>query len=352
MKKHDAYRPAYEVAELFGKPALFTEERIDRDGVPGNLYMYETRSAEGFGDPLMLEPFVMVNFAGTVITTEPLDFGGEKFLSLGECGSDDYALNFVGEEMNMQEWLAQYAPVNSLEDETANKPKMDETLKKLLLFGLREAGYHNAVVDTERGEITPIPEYPSLKMTQGCVMFDSDAEGGARDLAHGRIGSIYNDAKRLWIEWRQARPMPENCPQTYRILAENGDTVLAARPDQSNGLYFTTWEYDYERTGVHGGNYTTSYAAAKRDFAVRSGLVTEDELFSIAETLLMHKALRLFQAEYAQLEIAQERTLDAICEKLEQTCPELEGMDYQFEEKMEMEAREEAFNRIAPEMQM
>ena len=65
----------------------------------------------------------------------------------------------------------------------------------------------------------------------------------------------------------------------YRILADFGDAVLAGHPTE-RGVQFVTWEWDFDRKGVHQGHYfQDDYEAAKRDFIVRSGLVQKDALF-------------------------------------------------------------------------
>ena len=59
----------------------------------------------------------------------------------------------------------------------------------------------------------------------------------------------------------------------YRILADFGDAVLAGHPTE-RGVQFVTWEWDFDREGVHHGHYfQDDYDAAKRDFTVRGGLV-------------------------------------------------------------------------------
>ena len=65
----------------------------------------------------------------------------------------------------------------------------------------------------------------------------------------------------------------------YRILADFGDAVLAGHPTE-RGVQFVTWEWDFDREGVHHGHYfQDDYDAAKRDFTVRGGLVQKGALF-------------------------------------------------------------------------
>ena len=75
---------------------------------------------------------------------------------------------------------------------------------------------------------------------------------------------------------------------TFKVLADFGDAVLAGRSCKT-GAKFVTWEWDFDRQGVHAGHYfMENYETAKKDFAVRAGLVESQRLFSdeqIAELL-------------------------------------------------------------------
>jgi hypothetical protein len=83
QERYDAARFALGVAEVCGEPALFTAERVDRSDVPDGLFVYEMRDG-GIDGSLTLERKVRANklFAGTVITAEPLDFGGERYICI------------------------------------------------------------------------------------------------------------------------------------------------------------------------------------------------------------------------------------------------------------------------------
>ena len=59
---------------------------------------------------------------------------------------------------------------------------------------------------------------------------------------------------------------------TYKVLADFGDAVLAGRSCKT-GAKFVTWEWDFDRQGVHAGHYfMENYEAAKKDFSIRAGL--------------------------------------------------------------------------------
>jgi len=102
----DIYKEGFEHVELFKKPALFTNSRIDRSTVPYGVYVYDLRHGDS-GDPVTVELNVAANHAGTVVLTEPLDFGGEtpensdKHISIGD------GLNFLGDSLTLGEFIAE-----------------------------------------------------------------------------------------------------------------------------------------------------------------------------------------------------------------------------------------------------
>ncbi|MEG0835964.1 MAG: LPD28 domain-containing protein, partial [Christensenellaceae bacterium] len=93
----NARNEEYEYVELFGKPALFTNSRIDRDTVPEGWYAYDLRGSDyDPGEPVTVEPSVVVNHAGTILTHEPISFPKEGFKRLK--GS----LDFLGEHLSLK----------------------------------------------------------------------------------------------------------------------------------------------------------------------------------------------------------------------------------------------------------
>ncbi|MDR0851740.1 MAG: hypothetical protein LBN36_04545 [Clostridiales Family XIII bacterium] len=98
----------FETVELFGKTALFTNSRIDRDSVPEGYFVYDLRHGDS-GNPVAVEPFVGANHAGTVIMTEPLKFkkADEQYRRIGR------GLNFIGENVSFEEFAAEYGQEQS-----------------------------------------------------------------------------------------------------------------------------------------------------------------------------------------------------------------------------------------------
>ena len=88
--------------ELFGRKALFFDARVLPKELPQGLYHYELRDDE-CGEFATIEVNVRVNFAGTLLMKEPLDFGEDGYLVLDE----DTSPNFLGYDETMEEFLAE-----------------------------------------------------------------------------------------------------------------------------------------------------------------------------------------------------------------------------------------------------
>ena len=102
----------------------------------------------------------------------------------------------------------------------------------------------------------------------------------------------------------------------YRILADFGDAVLAGHPAE-RGVQFVTWEWDFDRKGVHHGHYFQGdYEAAKRDFTVRSGLVPKDALFEPEQLAEIYRALRLVREQDESLSFGRDRELAELMEQV------------------------------------
>ncbi len=93
----------FERVRLFGKPALFTGCRIAKDTVPDGWHCYDLRGSDNDpGDPVTIEPYVVVNHAGSVLTQENIKIPKEGFRKLGE------GLDFLGESLTLQEFCEKH----------------------------------------------------------------------------------------------------------------------------------------------------------------------------------------------------------------------------------------------------
>ena len=102
----------------------------------------------------------------------------------------------------------------------------------------------------------------------------------------------------------------------YRILADFGDTVLAGTPSKY-GVQFVTWEWDFDREGVHQGHYfQDDYDAAKRDFTVRGNLVPKDALFELEQLAQIYHALSFVREQDESLSFGRDRELAELMEQV------------------------------------
>ena len=102
----------------------------------------------------------------------------------------------------------------------------------------------------------------------------------------------------------------------YRILADFGDAVLAGHPTE-RGVQFVTWEWDFDREGVHHGHYfQDDYEAAKRDFTVRSGLVQKGALFEPEQLAEIYHALSFVREQDESLSFGRDQELAELMEQV------------------------------------
>lgn len=107
----------------------------------------------------------------------------------------------------------------------------------------------------------------------------------------------------------------------YRILADFGDAVLAGHPTE-HGVQFVTWEWDYDREGVHHGHYfQDDYDAAKRDFTVRGGLVQKGALFEPEQLAEIYRALAFVREQDETLSCGRDQELAELMEQVDGLLP-------------------------------
>lgn len=99
----DATKELFEHVELFGKPALFTDSRIDVSTAPLGFYCYDLRGSDNDpGRPVTLELHVGVNHAGTVLTPQKVKIPESGYKRLKD------GLNFLGEEISLEQFCREY----------------------------------------------------------------------------------------------------------------------------------------------------------------------------------------------------------------------------------------------------
>lgn len=91
----------FEVIEVAGVTALFTNERLTDADIPQGLHCYHLRESDDGSRFATLEKIVAVNHGGTVITAESLNLGEQKYIALDEENSP----NFMGENCSLEDFI-------------------------------------------------------------------------------------------------------------------------------------------------------------------------------------------------------------------------------------------------------
>ena len=122
----------------------------------------------------------------------------------------------------------------------------------------------------------------------------------------------------------------------YRILADFGGTVLAGSPSKY-GVQFVTWDWDYDRTGVsHGHYFMENYDRAKQDFAIRSGLIHKEQLFSPEQMTEIYRCCAdSVDGDFFDLTAEQEKVIRSVQQQIEDCVPDLAERIRQQEDTLE-----------------
>lgn len=93
----------YDLIDVCGQVALFTNERLNQGDVPKGLYVYHLRGEENkevlFSS---IEPRVLVNHAGSVICKKPINFGESGYISFS---NEDDEPDFFGNQLTMSDYI-------------------------------------------------------------------------------------------------------------------------------------------------------------------------------------------------------------------------------------------------------
>ena len=158
----------------------------------------------------------------------------------------------------------------------------------------------------------------------GTVRFSpDDIRGAAEDRQLQAVTQTVAQVKEyLRIMERAPTLKAVGLDEQYKILAEFDEIVLAGRMSK-NGARFVTWEYDFDRRGVHTGHYfMQNYEGAKLDFSARSGLVNRQRLFSDEQLAVIQSACEFSLEEDITLSYAEEKLLRSVQEQIGQLFPD------------------------------
>ncbi|MDE7262903.1 MAG: hypothetical protein K2N78_12710 [Oscillospiraceae bacterium] len=117
----------------------------------------------------------------------------------------------------------------------------------------------------------------------------------------------------------------------YRLLAEFNGTVLAGHLTKY-GVQFITWDRSADGTSLNQGNYYApeyaagSYLAAKQNFAVRSGLVDKNQLFTPEQLAEVYRCIHETLGSAYPLTDSRRKILETACTQIENAVSNLNDL--------------------------
>ena len=204
------------------------------------------------------------------------------------------------------------------QNEPAQLRFLEETANQLRQngFTVEPIEDHHLPVSIEKGRLCRISG-------KGSVLYRQENVDNirAQDALQTVIDTVKMTSEYMAILETAPRLKASGLDGDYRVLADFGDAVLAGHPTE-RGVQFVTWEWDFDRKGVHHGHYfQDDYDAAKRDFTVRGGLVPKDALFEPEQLAELYRALAFVREQDETLSCGRDRELAELMEQVDGLLP-------------------------------
>ena len=204
------------------------------------------------------------------------------------------------------------------QNEPAQLRFLEETANQLRQngFTVEPIEDHHLPVSVEKGRLCRVSGKGSVLYRQENV--DSIR---AQDALQTVIDTVKMTSEYMAILETAPRLKASGLDGDYRILADFGGAVLAGHPTE-RGVQFVTWEWDFDREGVHHGHYfQDDYDAAKRDFTVRGGLVQKGALFEPEQLAEIYRALAFVREQDETLSCGRDQELAELMEQVDGLLP-------------------------------
>ena len=135
---------------------------------------------------------------------------------------------------------------------------------------------------------------------------------------------------------------PERINAKDKVLADFNGTVLAG-VQSKHGVHFVTWDWAYGHTGVcHGHYFMENYAGAKQDFAIPSGLIQKERLFTPEQMTEIYRCCAdSVDGDFFELTGEQEKMIRSVQQQIEECVPDLDERIRQQEEALEQATQEQ-----------
>ena len=199
------------------------------------------------------------------------------------------------------------------QNEPAQLRFLEETANQLRQngFTVEPIEDHHLPVSIEKGRLCRISG-------KGSVLYRQENVDNirAQDALQTVIDTVKMTSEYMAILETAPRLKASGLDGDYRSLADFGGTVLAGHPTE-RGVQFVTWEWNYDREGVHHGHYfQDDYEAAKRDFTVRGNLVQKGALFEPEQLAEIYRALAFVREQDESLSFGRDQELKELMEQV------------------------------------
>ena len=172
----------------------------------------------------------------------------------------------------------------------------------------------------------PLCEVPE---SGGVTYRMADISTPERITAKDKVYSIVRAVTEYMYQMERAPILKvDGLEDSYKVLAEFNGVVLAGCQSKY-GMQFVTWDRDFDHRGVSHGHYYTglyasgNYEAAKRDFATRSGLIPEQQVFREEQLIEIYRCCADTLQNDAALSYKREKAIQEVQEQIEQCLPDV-----------------------------
>ena len=271
----------YQEIELFEKPGLFSNGRIARDNLPEGVYCYDLRGSDDDpGEPVSVEEKVLVNHAGSVLLTEPLELPETGYLMLTE----EEGLNFTGGFSTLAQFLQEQKKDRRTEEVEAESISYAVCQYFGIETGENSFGY---IASWSQGkELKELRNSLEIINKTACELI-SDIERHYKEICKERGIDLYSPK-----EMTTATPEIQKESETFRYYITKAAADVGVYPFQKGcKVHFTPELENYEDGKVQAFGYVEYPEKLSPEE------IQEYALISAGEAVSKENSLRYYVAE-------------------------------------------------------
>ena len=224
-----------------------------------------------------------------------------------------------------------------------NSESISQSVAARIINELKARGYGAIAVNTSRRENNWDTEkicvtrngndLCDINCNTNTISYSNKHDRSEVEMILALIGNLQEQEE----NYQNAPVLNINKLEKYKLLSEYNNVILAAckvselnpAMQKVDSIQYVTWDRDISDNGVHNGHYfNDNYAAAKEDFAKRSGLIRMDKLFSETELIALYYGLIKLEALDSDTEGAA-KVLQNVKSKIINVIPNIEDKLYE-----------------------